>query len=37
MNIIVISQRDNNHCYDLATKLYDKYGNDIFSDIFENF
>lgn len=37
MNIIVISQRDDNHCYDLATKLYNKYGDDIFSDIFENF
>ena len=37
MNIIVISQRDDNHCYELATKLYNKYGDDIFSDIFENF
>ena len=37
MNIIVISQRDDNACYDLATKLYHKYGDNIFSDIFENF
>lgn len=34
MNIIVISQRDDNYCYDLAAKLYEKYGEDIFSDIF---
>ena len=26
MNIVVISQRDDNYCYDLAAKLYDKYG-----------
>ena len=25
MNIIVISQRDDNFCYELAAKLYDKY------------
>ena len=37
MNIMVISQRDDNHCYDLATKLYDKYGDDIFEDIFREF
>ena len=37
MNIVVISQRDDNYCYDLAAKLYEKYGDDIFSDIFENF
>lgn len=35
MNIIVISQRDDNYCYDLAAKLYKKYGADIFDDIFE--
>lgn len=37
MNIVVISQRDDNYCYDLAAKLYDKYGDDIFQDIFESF
>ena len=37
MNIVVISQRDDNYCYDLAAKLYDKYGDDIFNDIFEDF
>ncbi len=37
MNIVVISQRDDNYCYDLAAKLYEKYGDDIFSDIFEGF
>lgn len=34
MNIIVISQRDDNYCYDLAAKLYDKYGEDVFKDVF---
>ena len=34
MNIIVISERDDNYCYDLAAKLYEKYGEDIFKDIF---
>jgi mRNA interferase RelE/StbE len=37
MNIIVISQRDDNFCYDIATKLYEKYGDDIFDDIFDEF
>ena len=37
MNIVVISQRDDNACYELAAKLYDKYGDDIFSDIFSEF
>ncbi len=37
MNIIVISQRDDNECYDLAAKLYDQYGEDVFEDIFGNF
>lgn len=35
MNIVVISQRDDNYCYELVAKLYDKYGDDIFSDIFD--
>lgn len=37
MNIMVISPRDDNFCYDLAAKLYEKYGDDIFKDVFENF
>lgn len=37
MNIMVISQRDDNYCYDLAAKLYDKYGDDIFEDVFGEF
>ncbi|MCI7131159.1 MAG: type II toxin-antitoxin system RelE/ParE family toxin [Lachnospiraceae bacterium] len=37
MNIVVISQRDDNYCYELAAKLYDKYGDNIFSDVFGKF
>jgi mRNA interferase RelE/StbE len=37
MNIIVISQRNDNYCYDLAAKLYEKYGDKIFEDVFEAF
>ncbi len=37
MNIIVISQRDDNYCYDIEAKLYDKYGDDIFKDVFGEF
>lgn len=37
MNIIVISERDDNFCYELATKMYEKYGDKIFKDIFPNF
>ena len=37
MNIVVISQRDDNYCYELAAKLYEKYGDAIFGDIFEEF
>lgn len=37
MNIIVISQRDDNYCYEFAAKLYEKYGDEIFADIFEQF
>ena len=36
MNIIVISECDDNYCYDLAAKLYEKYGEDIFKDIFND-
>lgn len=35
MNIIVISQRDDNYCYKLATRLYEKYGDQIFEDRFD--
>lgn len=34
MNVVVISERDDNYCYELATRLYKKYGDDIFQDIF---
>lgn len=37
MNIVVISQRDDNFCYDLAAKLYEKYGDEIFENIFNDF
>lgn len=37
MNIMVISQRDDNYCYDLVAKLYEKYGEDVFKDIFGEF
>ncbi len=37
MNIVVISQRDDNYCYNLVAKLYEKYGTDIFTDIFSEF
>ncbi len=37
MNIMVISQRDDNHCYELAAKLYDEYGEDVFKDVFGEF
>lgn len=37
MNIIVISKRDDNYCYELATKLYERYGDNIFKDTFDKF
>ena len=37
MNIVVISQRDDNYCYDLAVKLYEKYGEEIFENVFDDF
>lgn len=36
MNIIVISERDDSFCYDLAAKLYEKYGDELFKDIFKD-
>lgn len=35
MNITVITKRDDNYCYHLARKLYEKYGEAIFTDILE--
>ena len=37
MKIVVISERDDNYCYDLALKLYQKYGDRIFENIFLDF
>ena len=37
MNIVVISERDDNYCYDLAAKMYEKYGDKVFIDIFNDF
>lgn len=34
MNILVISKRDDEHCYESAFRLYQKYGESIFEDIF---
>lgn len=36
MNIVVISERDDNYCYDLAMKVYKKHGDKIFEDIFND-
>lgn len=35
MNIVVIAQRDDNYCYDLAWQMYEKYGAELFQDIFD--
>ena len=37
MNIVVISERDDNYCYNAAANLYKKYGEDIFTDILQDF
>ncbi len=37
MNIVVISERDDQYCYSLASNLYEKYGDKIFDDIFKKF
>lgn len=37
MNIVVISERDDSYCYNLASSLYKKYGDEIFKDFFEDF
>ena len=36
MNIVVISKRSDDYCYELAGKLYKKYGDEIFRDLFDN-
>lgn len=36
MNIIVISPRDDNYCYELAKKIYNKYGKSLFKDVFDS-
>ena len=36
MNILVISKRDGSACYEEAVKLYEKYGDKVFKDIFDN-
>ena len=35
MNILVISKRNDEYCYEAAIKLYQKYGDSIFDDIFK--
>ncbi|MBR0365604.1 MAG: type II toxin-antitoxin system RelE/ParE family toxin [Clostridia bacterium] len=35
MNVVAVSQRDTEYCYKAAARLYSKYGDDIFSDVFD--
>ncbi|WP_425754963.1 type II toxin-antitoxin system RelE family toxin [Ihubacter sp. rT4E-8] len=37
MNIIAISQRDDEACYKLAGQLYQRYGDQLFEDVFQSF
>lgn len=37
MNIVVISERDDNACYDMVAQIYQKIGEEIFKDIFTDF
>lgn len=37
MNVIVVSERGEDYCYEIAVKLFEKYGEDVFKDIFANF
>ena len=37
MNIVVISERDDNFCYEAAAKLYRKYGDELFTDSLDDF
>ena len=32
--VVVVSKRDDEYCYDLTAKLYEKYGESIFDNIF---
>ncbi|WP_236860206.1 type II toxin-antitoxin system RelE family toxin [Candidatus Formimonas warabiya] len=34
MNILIISERDDNYCYQMAARLYEKFGNKVFENIF---
>lgn len=34
MNILVVSPRDDEYCYDAAAKMYKRYGDKVFEDIF---
>lgn len=36
MNIVVVSERDDNYCYELAAKIYEKYGDELFWNEFED-
>ena len=33
MNIVVISERNDNQCYEMAVKMYEKYGKEMSRDI----
>lgn len=35
MNILVITERSDELCYELAAKMYEKYGMNVFQDVFE--
>jgi mRNA interferase RelE/StbE len=35
MNILIVSERDDNYCYEMAARLYDKFGDRVFEDIFD--
>jgi len=37
MNVVVISKRDDEYCYNLTSSLHEKYGDEIFSGVFETF
>ncbi|MBQ4284178.1 MAG: type II toxin-antitoxin system RelE/ParE family toxin [Lachnospira sp.] len=36
MNIVVISERDDNYCYNMAYRMYQKYGDKVFADVFKD-
>ncbi len=37
MNIVVITERDDNFCYEVAAKLYKIYGEKLFQNFFDDF